>query len=63
MSVLSVCTKRCWECRYHGEIMFDELCCDYILITNNKRGCPAGDKCRRFEPIEDKDVEQRTVRA
>ena len=54
---MNVCTERCWECKYHGEIMFNELCCDYILITNNKRGCPAGDKCRRFEPIEYKDKE------
>lgn len=54
---MSVCTERCWECEYHGEIMFDELCCDYMLITNNKRGCPAGDKCDKFESSKNKDVE------
>ena len=54
---MSVCTERCWECKYHGEIMFDELCCDYMLITNNKRGCPAGDKCDKFESSKNKDVE------
>ena len=54
---MSVCTERCWECNYNGRIMFDELCCDYMLITGEKRGCPAGDKCDKFEPIKNEDVE------
>ena len=54
---MSVCTEKCWECRYHGEVLFDELCCDYIIKKYEPRGCPAGDKCDKFEPLKNTDEE------
>lgn len=46
---MSLVSERCEKCKYKGEVFFGELCCDYILITGKKRGCPAGDKCNKFE--------------
>ena len=43
--LVSLVSKRCETCKYKGEVLFGELCCDYILITGKKRGCPAGDEC------------------
>ena len=45
-------TKRCEKCKYKGEILFGESCCDYILIAGKSRGCPAGDECDKFEEDE-----------
>ena len=42
-------TERCEKCKYKGEVLFGEPCCDYILITGKSRGCPAGDECDKFE--------------
>lgn len=42
-------SDKCKDCKYKGEVLFGELCCDYILITGKKRGCPAGDDCDKFE--------------
>ena len=42
-------TKRCEKCKYKGEILFGEPCCDYILIAGKSRGCPAGDECNKYE--------------
>lgn len=47
--LVSLVSERCENCRYKGEVLFGELCCDYILITSEKRGCPAGDECDKFE--------------
>lgn len=47
--LVSLVSERCKKCKYKGEVLFGELCCDYILITNKKRDCPAGDKCDKFE--------------
>ena len=49
---MSLVSERCKNCRYKGEVLFGELCCDYILITGEKRGCPAGDECDKFEEKE-----------
>ena len=38
-------TERCEKCKYKGEVMFWEPCCDYILIAGKSSGCPAGDEC------------------
>lgn len=46
---MSLVSKRCEKCKYKGELLFGKLCCDYILITSKKRGCPAGDECNKFE--------------
>ena len=46
---MSLVTERCEKCKYKGEVMFWEPCCDYILITGKSRGCPAGDECDKFE--------------
>ena len=45
-------TKRCEKCKYKGEVLFGEPCCDYILIAGKSRGCPAGDECDKFEEDE-----------
>ena len=42
-------TERCEKCKYKGEVMFWEPCCDYILIAGKSRGCPAGDECDKLE--------------
>ena len=42
-------TERCEKCKYKGEVLFGESCCDYILIAGKSRGCPAGDECDKFE--------------
>ena len=42
-------TERCEKCKYKGEVLFGEPCCDYILIAGKSRGCPAGDECDKFE--------------
>ena len=46
---VSLVSKKCKKCIYSGEVLFGELCCDYILITGKKRNCPAGDECDKFE--------------
>ena len=42
-------SEKCKKCKYKGEILFGELCCDYIWITGKRRGCPAGDECNKFK--------------
>lgn len=42
-------TKRCEECKYKGVVAYETPCCDYCFKTGKMRGCPAGDKCVRFE--------------
>ena len=49
---MSLVSERCEKCKYKGEVFFGELCCDYILIKSEKRGCPAGDECDKFEENE-----------
>ena len=46
---MSLVSKKCKKCAYSGEVLFGELCCDYILSTGKKRNCPAGDKCDKFK--------------
>ena len=41
--------ERCEKCKYKGEVLFREPCCDYILIVGKSRGCPAGDECDKYE--------------
>lgn len=43
----------CKKCRFHSQCA-REIICDYIGITNVPRGCPAGVKCTKRQPIEKK---------
>lgn len=47
----SVCSKRCRKCKYAYGMGMSEgyIICDYLLTTKERRGCPAGDECTRFE--------------
>lgn len=44
---LSVCDKSCRGCIYCSVLSGGEETCDYILVTHNRRGCPAGKGCER----------------
>ena len=41
-------TQPCRSCKYHGVVSGD-LSCDYILVMHERRGCPAGPGCTRYE--------------
>lgn len=40
--------KDCAKCQYHG-IAFGEICCNYILVAKENRGCDAR-HCFRYKP-------------
>lgn len=47
--------ERCMTCRFRGIFgsnirTLGSTSCDYILIVGKSRGCPAGAKCKRYEP-------------
>lgn len=39
---------RCWSCKYAG-ITDSYLTCDYLLITDETRGCAVDQHCFRYE--------------
>lgn len=41
-------SEKCKKCGFHGKFMYEDICCDYILITGKQRGCEAGDNCDKF---------------
>lgn len=41
-------TQPCRSCKYHG-VASGELTCDYIIIMEERRGCPCGPGCIRYE--------------
>lgn len=47
-------SERCRACYYCGYLDTHDCtgprCCDYFLVTGQRRGCPAGDGCTRFRP-------------
>lgn len=50
----SVCTPRCKTCKHHTNVTGlingeGNLACAYIIDTHHRRGCPAGDKCDKYE--------------
>ncbi len=46
---MSVCDKTCRSCIYSSTVSETEpVTCDYILVTGNRRGCPAGKGCERY---------------
>ena len=42
----SVCDETCRGCAYQGTAG-STMCCDHLLITHKRRGCPAGAGCTR----------------
>ena len=41
-----VSREHCGKCRYYGPASHT---CDYYCITKERRGCPAGEGCTKFE--------------
>jgi len=41
--------KHCLKCFYHG-LCDSIVCCEFILVTGRRRGCPGGVGCARFLP-------------
>ena len=41
-------TQPCRSCKYHG-VASGDITCDYILIMKERRGCPCGPGCTRYE--------------
>ena len=39
--------KRCLKCFYHGTCD-GIICCEFILVTGQRRGCDPGVRCKRF---------------
>lgn len=44
-----LCTERCKACTYGGIVMYTTTSCDYMYLTGEPRGCPAGDDCDKFK--------------
>ena len=44
---MSVCDATCKPCIYSSTLSNMTICCDYLLITHNRRGCDAGKGCER----------------
>jgi len=65
---ISKCTERCLKCKHHTRvtslIMNDgTIACAYILDKFKRRGCPAGDKCTKFnEGATTKRFKQKDIR-
>ena len=45
MEVVSICTNYCDNCAYKKMMSSNYKYCDYFLMTNERRPCPAGDGC------------------
>lgn len=41
-----LCTERCKGCYFYGQ---RTETCDYLLVTGERRGCPPGPRCTRFQ--------------
>lgn len=49
---MSVCDSTCRGCRFHATSVSNvggAGSCDYILINGHRRGCPAGNRCVRYQ--------------
>lgn len=51
---IAKCTARCKTCKHHTNVTGlikgeGNLACVYILDTFQRRGCPAGDDCNKYE--------------
>lgn len=44
---MSADDKHCLKCFYHFRCG-DLVCCEFILVTGQRRGCPPGLKCKRY---------------
>lgn len=40
------CDSFCKDCGFSSLLCGDMLCCNYYLITENRRPCPAGFGCK-----------------
>lgn len=44
-------SPKCRTCDYlWGNRYTNDVCCDYLLRTGQRRGCPGGDKCDKYKP-------------
>ncbi|MBP5729540.1 MAG: AsnC family protein [Clostridia bacterium] len=43
-----VCDIKCRSCMYASTLSNMSVVCNYLLITGNRRGCPAGKGCERY---------------
>ena len=44
---MSICDATCKPCIYSSVMSTWGVSCNYILVTGNRRGCPAGKGCER----------------
>lgn len=44
-------SEKCRTCDYlWGNRYTNDVCCDYLLRTGQRRGCPGGDNCDKYKP-------------
>lgn len=43
-----VCDTKCRSCMYASTLGNMSVVCNYLLVTGNRRGCPAGKGCERY---------------
>lgn len=43
-----ICDERCRSCMYASTLSNLSVVCNYLLVTGNRRGCPAGEACERY---------------
>jgi len=65
---ISRCTERCKKCKHHTNVTSlikgdGVIACAYILDRLERRGCPAGDECTKFnEGATTKRFKQKDIR-
>ena len=52
--------KHCKKCKWHGKLS-GMICCDYILMNEEPRGCKAGVECEKFTPKKKGFMKQNTA--
>lgn len=58
-----LCDETCRNCIYVSTLSNNSVVCNYILVTGNRRGCPAGSGCeRRIEGIRAASIDQQLYR-
>lgn len=43
---MSTTNTHCRSCSYYGSVLQS---CDYLIVTGQRRGCPAGKECTRYK--------------
>ena len=48
----TVSAEKCKTCVYSRGYNMEQadVCCMYIVITGERRGCPGGDECTKYKP-------------